>query len=103
MSTVAIVTGAFGGIGQAVAVRLGQELDTVVVCTDIQGAEETARQVTAAGGTAISRTIDVADAAAWQALVDEVIAEHGRVDYLVASAGVVNRISLDTEPVPVTI
>lgn len=96
MSHVAIVTGAFGGIGRAIAVQLGAEPGTVVVCADIQGAEETAALVTAAGGTGVSRELDVRSAAQWKRLVDDVVAEHGRVDYLAASAGVVNRLSLDT-------
>ena len=96
MSQVAIVTGAFDGIGRAISVRLASHPDTVVVCTDIQGADETAELVTAAGATGVARVLDVTDAAQWKRLVDDVVAEHGQVDYLAASAGVVNRISLDT-------
>ncbi|QDB78142.1 SDR family oxidoreductase [Georgenia wutianyii] len=92
---VAIVTGAFGGIGRAVAARLARD-GVVVVATDIQGAEETVAAIVADGGTAVSRTLDVARPADWAALMDEVVAEFGGVDYLAASAGVVNRISADT-------
>lgn len=96
MPHVAIVTGAYGGIGRAIAVGLASEPGTVVVCTDIQGADETAALVSSAGGTGISRELDVTDAAQWKRLVDDVVAQYGRVDYLAASAGVVNRLSLDT-------
>ncbi|MCL1899759.1 MAG: SDR family oxidoreductase [Promicromonosporaceae bacterium] len=96
MTEVAIVTGAYGGIGQAIALRLAQQPETVVICADIQGATETATQIAAAGGKAVSRMLDVTNRAQWQELAADVIAEYGRIDYLAASAGVVNRLSLDT-------
>lgn len=92
---VAIVTGAFGGIGQATALKLAAD-GVAVVCADLLGAVETVTTITAAGGKAVSKTIDVSKAADWELLVAEVTAELGGVDYLAAVAGVVNRLSPDT-------
>lgn len=92
---VVIVTGAFGGIGQATAVRLAEEGDTVV-CADVKGADETVSKIREDGGRALSKTMDVSQAADWEQLVGEVRSEFGRIDYLAAVAGVVNRMSPDT-------
>lgn len=80
----AIVTGAGSGIGVALCKALA-EAGAIVVCTDVDGvaAERTAMAV---GGTA--RTLDVTDAAAVQAIVDEVVTEHGRLDLLFNNAGI---------------
>jgi 2-hydroxycyclohexanecarboxyl-CoA dehydrogenase len=80
----AIVTGAGAGIGRATALALGAR-GTRVLVTDIDAdaAEGTAKEITAAGGTATARQLDVTDADAVVALA----AEHP-VDIVVANAGV---------------
>jgi NAD(P)-dependent dehydrogenase (short-subunit alcohol dehydrogenase family) len=92
---VAIVTGAFGGIGRATAIKLGQD-GVTVVCADLKGAEETVASIKKNRGEAVSRTIDVSSEADWQRLAREVKELYGGVDYLAAVAGVVNRLSPDT-------
>ncbi len=92
---VAVVTGAYGGIGGATAIRLAQD-GHAVVAADIQGAEDTVARIVEAGGTAISATIDVSKAEDWTRLVAEVTERFGGVDLLAAVAGVVNRLSPDT-------
>lgn len=92
---IAIVTGAYGGIGQAVALRLAKEGD-LVICVDLQEPSDTVKQISEAGGTARAKVLDVTDAAGWSKLVTEAVAEHGRIDYLASVAGVVNRWSQDT-------
>jgi len=58
----AVVTGASIGIGRAIAVALGQEGWTVALLARRQTAlEETARLVSAAGGTAIEYCVDLRD------------------------------------------
>jgi NAD(P)-dependent dehydrogenase (short-subunit alcohol dehydrogenase family) len=50
---VAIVTGAGGGIGRAIAVRLGRDgVDVAVVDIDAAGARQTVQTIQDAGGTA---------------------------------------------------
>ena len=84
MSRVAIVTGGGSGIGAAISRALGARADTVVVA-DIDGA--TAQRVAdEAGGTAAK--VDVRDGAAVQALVDETVAAHGRLDLMFNNAGI---------------
>jgi 3-oxoacyl-[acyl-carrier protein] reductase len=87
---VAIVTGASGGIGRAVTVRLGAQGMSVVVhySGNRERAQETADQVVAAGGRALVVSADVADEAQIAALFDQVEAEFGGVDVVVNTAGI---------------
>jgi NAD(P)-dependent dehydrogenase (short-subunit alcohol dehydrogenase family) len=83
----AIVTGAGSGIGAALCralVSTGAE----VVCTDIDGdaAERTAAGL---GASACAARLDVTDAAAVQAAVDEVVNRAGRLDLMFNNAGIV--------------
>src|SRR4051812_38780068 len=87
---VAIVTGASGGIGRAVAVRLAEQGMAVAVhyAGNRDRAQETADQVVAAGGRALIVGGDVADEDAIAALFDQVDAEFGGVDVVVNTAGI---------------
>jgi meso-butanediol dehydrogenase/(S,S)-butanediol dehydrogenase/diacetyl reductase len=78
-----LVTGAAGGIGRAVALRLAAEGGTVVAADlDIDGARETARMC---GGDAAAETLDVRDAAS----VDRMAARFADgLDVLVNNAGI---------------
>ena len=62
---VAVVTGAGSGIGRAIAVRLARD-DAAIAVWDInaEGAAETARMITDAGGKAIAIDADCSDKAA---------------------------------------
>jgi len=79
---VAIVTGGAQGIGNAIAHGLAAEGARIVVA-DLRGAEEAAAAFT----DGLGLTADVADEAAVQALVDEVVERCGTVDVLVNNAG----------------
>jgi NAD(P)-dependent dehydrogenase (short-subunit alcohol dehydrogenase family) len=85
---VAVVTGAASGIGRATADRLADE-GAVVVITDLQDAagEEAAAAICGRGGSAAFVHHDVTSEEGWQALVQRVVADHGRLDVLVNNAG----------------
>jgi 3-oxoacyl-[acyl-carrier protein] reductase len=87
---VAIVTGASGGIGHGVAVRLGQAGMAVAVhyAGNRDRAEEAADEVKNAGGRAMVVSADIADEAQVAALFDEVEAEFGGIDVVVNTAGI---------------
>ena len=58
----ALVTGAAGGIGRAVAVRLaGDGLPIAVVDLDADGAKQTSEQIAASGGRAVAYSADASD------------------------------------------
>ena len=91
---VALVAGATRGAGRGTAVALG-EAGATVYCTgrSTQGQtsdygrpetiEDTAAQVTAAGGVGIAVGVDHLDPAAVESLVQRIDDEHGRLDILV--------------------
>ena len=86
----AIVTGAAGGIGAAIAKRYVEAGATVAVADlNIDAANETAKHLTATGpGKAIGLAMDVADEGAVNAGVTEVVRTCGGIDILVSNAGI---------------
>ena len=85
---VAVVTGAARGIGETIARQLGA-LGASVVLTDLNPeVEATARRLADEGLRAEALVFDVTDVAAVQAAAESVMARHGRVDALVANAGI---------------
>lgn len=91
MST-ALVTGAGGGIGRAVALELVAGGWAVAAC-DIAGAEATANLIRERGGEAISLSWDVRDAEAGREAHLRSEAELGPVGAVVANAAIVDRIA----------
>ena len=95
---VAIVTGAGGGLGRAHALEFAKRGAKVVV-NDLGGAldgtggnskaaEAVVADIKAAGGTAIANGASVADDAGVAHLVKQTMDAFGRVDILVANAGI---------------
>lgn len=86
---VAIVTGAAVGIGRATARRLAREGAAVALAdVDEQGATAVARELIAAGHTAIAIQTDVANRDDVAALVREAEVRLGPIDVLVNNAGI---------------
>jgi len=84
---VAIITGAGTGIGAASAIRFAEEGARVVVCGRRSGPlEEVVAEITAAGGSAEARPLDVGDEHAFTAAINETAAKYGRLDILVNNA-----------------
>ncbi len=94
---IAVVTGASRGIGRAIAVALGAQGAKVVVnfTSNETAAAEAVAAVAAAGGQAILKRFDVADAAAVDAAFKEIAASEGGLHILVNNAGIaVNALTL---------
>ncbi|MCG7322653.1 SDR family NAD(P)-dependent oxidoreductase [Arsenicicoccus bolidensis] len=86
---VSLVTGGAAGIGRALAVEIGRRGSRVVIADiDAAAAERTAAELRADGLTVTARGVDVADAAAMDDLVREVVATEGRLDAMVNNAGI---------------
>jgi 3-oxoacyl-[acyl-carrier protein] reductase len=87
---IALVTGGSRGIGRACCEALAEQGATVII-NYVKG-EEAARAcadaIAARGGTAEIAAFDVADTAATEAAMDGLIKKHGKLDILVASAGI---------------
>ena len=87
---VALVTGGASGLGYAFSSILADAGATVVVAD--WNAERLEKAVAAlsgdSGATVTGARLDVADAAATRALVDGIVATHGRIDIAFANAGI---------------
>ncbi len=85
---VAIVTGAGGGIGRAIALRLASEGAAVVV-NDLNpdNAARVAAEITAAGFTSLPFAADVTKSAQIREMTSAVLDRFGRIDILVNNAG----------------
>jgi glucose 1-dehydrogenase len=109
---VAIVTGGSSGIGQAIAIRLGQEGVNVAInyVGPAEGAEETKeaiehgvdlcmKKMSEAGTQPILVRADVANEHEVARMFERVQEEYGRLDYLINNAGI--QIAADTQDLPV--
>ena len=101
---VAFITGAARGQGRAHAVRLandGADIIAIDICAPIsdtitypmptsEDLAETVRAVEAAGRKVLAREVDIRDLAAQKQVVADGIEQFGRLDILVANAGVLS-------------
>ena len=98
---VALITGAARGQGRAHALRLareGADIVAVDICADIpentyalatpEDLEETVQGVKALDRRIVARKVDVRDAEALEAAVADAVGELGRLDIVVANAGI---------------
>jgi NAD(P)-dependent dehydrogenase (short-subunit alcohol dehydrogenase family) len=97
---VALVTGASRGIGAATVRRLAEE-GAMVIATDVidNEGEGLAGVLVSEGKQVAYRHLDVSDESAWAAVVDQVMADHGRIDVLVNNAGIGTMPDVETETV----
>jgi NAD(P)-dependent dehydrogenase (short-subunit alcohol dehydrogenase family) len=86
---VAIVTGGGMGLGEALCEELGRRGATVVVA-DIDGdaARQVAGHLVQSGASALAVHVDVANEAEVARLIENTVAEYGRVDYMINNAGI---------------
>ena len=84
----ALVTGAGKGLGRAFCIRLAQEGADIMAVTraDMDGLEETAKQVREFGREALTRRVDVSDEADTVEMAQEAVEKFGRIDVLVNNA-----------------
>ncbi len=86
---IALITGAGQGIGEATALKFAAEGATVVACDLRQASvDQVVLRCQALGSQAIGRVMDVTQREQVDAVVQEVLQRHGRIDALVNNAGI---------------
>lgn len=99
--TVAIVTGAGSGIGQATAERLAEEGAAVVVAdVAVDTGQAVADAIDASGGTATFVEADVSDPEAVERMVETALSEYGGLDIAVNNAGILTPMAVTDEVDP---
>ncbi len=87
---VALITGAARGIGKAIALKYASE-GANIAFTDLvinEAAQETVRELEAFGVSVKAYASNAADFEATQTVVEQVVADFGRIDILVNNAGI---------------
>ncbi|MBP3202923.1 MAG: 3-oxoacyl-[acyl-carrier-protein] reductase [Bacteroidales bacterium] len=87
---VALITGAARGIGKAIALKFASE-GASIAFTDLvinEAAQETVRELEAFGVKVRAYASNAADFEATQTVVEQIVAEFGRIDVLVNNAGI---------------
>jgi NADP-dependent 3-hydroxy acid dehydrogenase YdfG len=92
-----VITGGLKGIGAAAAVefgRLGARL--LLLARSLAGGEELCERVRAAGGEALLESADVRDPSALERVAARAVDEFGRIDFLLANAGIADQSRVST-------
>ncbi|WP_439377697.1 SDR family oxidoreductase [Amycolatopsis lexingtonensis] len=95
-----LITGASSGIGRASALAVARKgAKVILVARRASELEEVREEILAAGGTAAAYPCDLTDGDAVDALVKDVLGDHGAVDVLVNNAGrsIRRSVALSTE------
>lgn len=86
---VVFITGASSGIGHALALELGRRGATLgLLARRAEMLEDLVKEIDGVGGKALALPADVTDAKAVNAAAEELRMQFGRIDVLVANAGV---------------
>lgn len=86
---VALVTGAGSGIGKATALRLAEGgAKVAVISRTPKEIEATRDEIVAAGGEALCMPLDISQPAEMKLAIDKTIEAYGRLDIVVANAGI---------------
>jgi 3-oxoacyl-[acyl-carrier protein] reductase len=88
---VAIVTGGASGIGRATVLKLAREGAKVAIAdveSQLEAANQVSAEVSSAGGVALAVSANVANRAQVEGMVETVVKQFGRLDILVANAGI---------------
>jgi 3-oxoacyl-[acyl-carrier protein] reductase len=95
MTDITLITGAGIGIGRATALAFARAGSHVVVTDVLEDAGmSVVAEITAAGGSAEFMTLDVRSTEGADAVVAAVEARHGKIDTIVANAGIAHRVPL---------
>ena len=86
---VVAITGGAKGLGRGLTEALAQAGAKLVVGDiDIAAAETLCAELSRNGHAAVAIHVDVTDPASVERLVDETVARHGRIDYMINNAGI---------------
>ena len=88
---VALVTGAATGLGAAIAVALAEAGAHVACHGNTRSPESTCDRISNSGGVAHAITGDLSKAETAQHLVEQTLAQFGRIDILINNAGTIRR------------
>ncbi len=97
---VAVITGAAGGIGSALARRFAAAGAAGIVLSDVdhEAAGRIAEEIGAEGGKAVAIAADVSDEAQVAELVAASTAAFGPIDLFCSNAGIATGVGLDAKP-----
>ncbi len=89
---VGIITGGLSGIGAASAVEFGR-VGARMILTDrsLEGADDVVSRVRSVGGEAICISADIRDPSSHDQVVGQAVEKWGRIDFLLANAGVADQ------------
>lgn len=91
---VAVITGASAGMGRAMALRFAAEGATVIaVARRKERLEAIAQEAARNGNIIVAKAGDVSDQQQMEQMMDDVVAEYGRIDVLINNAGIMDEMT----------